>query len=64
MKKETLGEVVGHPLWMLPMMLVCIFVMIEGLHTTAHLRGEIDVHGLCRNHKEYIEMKEKEEDDW
>ena len=64
MKKETLGEVVGHPLWMLPMMLVCIFVMIEGLHTTAHLRGEIDVHGLCRNNKEYIEMKEQDEDDW
>ena len=62
MKKETLGVVVGHPLWMLPMMLVCIFVMIEGLHTTAHLRGEIDVHGLCRNNKEYIEMKEQEED--
>ena len=64
MKKETLGEVVGHPLWMLPMMLICIFVMIEGLHTTAHLRGEIDVHGLCRNNKEYIEMKEQDEDDW
>ena len=64
MKKETVGEVVGHPLWMLPMMLICIFVMIEGLHTTAHLRGEIDVHGLCRNNKEYIEMKEQEEDDW
>ena len=62
MKKETLGEVVGHPLWMLPMMLVCIFVMIEGLHTTAHLRGEIDVHGLCRNNKEYIEMREQGED--
>ena len=62
MKKETLGEVVGHPLWMLPMMLICIFVMIEGLHTTAHIRGEIDVHGLCRNNKEYIEMKEEEED--
>ena len=64
MKKETLGEGVGHPLWMLPMMLICIFVMIEGLHTTAHLRGEIDVHGLCRNNKEYIEMKEQDEDDW
>ena len=62
MKKETLGEVVGHPLWMLTMMLVCIFVMIEGLHTTAHLRGEIDVHGLCRNNKEYIEMREQGED--
>tara|TARA_B100000287_G_scaffold28368_1_gene26751 strand:- start:226 stop:420 length:195 start_codon:yes stop_codon:yes gene_type:complete len=64
MKKETLGEVVGHPLWMLPMMMFSLFVMIEGLHTTAHLRGEIDVHGLCRNNKEYIEMKEQDEDDW
>ena len=62
MKKETIGEVVGHPLWMIPMMLICIFVMIEGLHTTAHLRGEIDVHGLCRNNKEYIEMREQGED--
>ena len=61
MKKETLGEVVGHPLWMLPMMLICIFVMIEGLHTTAHLRGEIDVHGLCRNNKEYIETREQDD---
>ena len=64
MKKETAGEVLGHPLWMLPVMLGCLFGMIEGLHTTAHLRGEIDVHGLCRNNKEYIEMKEQDEDDW
>ena len=63
MKKETAGEVVGHPLWMLPMMLVCIFVMIEGLHTTAHIRGEIDVHGLCRRNKEFIESQ-NQDDDW
>ena len=63
MKKETAGEVVGHPLWMLPMMLVCIFVMIEGLHTTAHIRGEIDVHGLCRQNKEFIESR-MNDDDW
>ena len=44
--KRTPGEVVGHPLWMLPTMLICIFVIIEGLHTTAHIRGEYDVHGL------------------
>ena len=27
----------------------------------AHLHGEIDVHGLCRQNKEYIEMKEQED---
>ncbi len=62
--KRTTGEVVGHPLWMLPMMLLGMLVMIEGLHTMAHLHQEIDVHGTCRQNKEYIEMREQEEDDW
>ena len=62
MKKETIGEIIGHPLWMLPTLLVCLFVMIEGLHTTAHLHQQIDVHGTCRQNKEYIQMKEQEED--
>tara|TARA_B100000287_G_scaffold256146_1_gene240763 strand:+ start:112 stop:294 length:183 start_codon:yes stop_codon:yes gene_type:complete len=55
--KKT-GEVASHPLWMLPMMLLIIFGGIEALHTMAHLHGEIDVHGLCKNNKEYIESKE------
>ena len=49
---------------MLPMMLLCMFVFIEGLHTTAHLHKEIDVHGICRQNKEYIEMIENESEDW
>ena len=64
MKKETLGEVVGHPLWMLPMFMLVFLVMIESLHTTAHLHQEIDVHGTCRQNKEYIEMIENESEDW
>ena len=58
------GEVIGHPLWMLPVMLLAILVMIEGLHTSAHLHQQMDVHGICRQNKEYIEMKEQEEDSW
>tara|TARA_B100000131_G_scaffold207824_1_gene199935 strand:- start:2984 stop:3169 length:186 start_codon:yes stop_codon:yes gene_type:complete len=57
-------EVIGHPLWMMPVMLLAILVMIEGLHTSAHLHQEIDVHGVCKQNKEYIEMKEQEEDSW
>ena len=57
-------EVIGHPLWIMPVMLLAILVMIEGLHTSAHLHQEIDVHGVCRQNKEYIEMKEQEEDSW
>ena len=53
MKKETLGEVVGHPLWMLPMMLVCIFVMIEVLHTKYHMDADADAHGFCMQ-KEFV----------
>tara|TARA_B100000131_G_scaffold119872_1_gene116842 strand:+ start:116 stop:301 length:186 start_codon:yes stop_codon:yes gene_type:complete len=57
-------EVIGHPLWMMPVMLLSILLLIEGLHTSAHLHQEIDVHGICRQNKEYIEMREQEEDDW
>ena len=60
MKKETAGEVIGHPLWMLPMMILLLLVLIETLHTMAHLHQEIDVHGTCRQNKEYIEMKEND----
>jgi len=63
MKKETIGEVVGHPLWMLPVMLLSILVMIEGIHTTAHWYMEMDVHGYCTQNKEYLEKKEYG-DDW
>ena len=54
-------EVLGHPLWMLPVMLLAILVMIEGLHTSAHLHQEMDVHGICRQNKEYIESLEEED---
>ena len=58
MKKETVGEVIGNPLWFTPVMLLAVVLMIEGLHTGAHLHQEMDVHGICRQNKEYIESKE------
>ena len=54
-------EVMGHPLWMLPVMLLAILVLIEGLHTSAHLHQEIDVHGICRQNKEYIQSLDDDE---
>jgi len=53
-------EVMGHPLWMLPVMMLSVLLMIEGLHTSAHLHQEMDVHGICRQNKEYIESKEND----
>ena len=60
--KKTLGEIITHPLWIMPVFLLGIFVFIEGLHTAAHMHGEMDVHGICRQNQEYIEMKEESED--
>ena len=56
MKKA--GEIVGHPLWMLPMMLLVCFGGIEVLHTMAHLHQELDVHGICKQNKEFIESQD------
>ena len=61
MKKETAGEVIGHPLWMLPMMILLLLVLIETLHTMAHLHQEVDVHGICRQNKEYINSRMDED---
>ncbi len=55
------GEVLGHPLWMLPVMLLSILLLIEGLHTSAHLHQEIDVHGICRQNKEFIQSLEEDD---
>ena len=62
MKKETIGEVVGHPLWMLPVMILSLLDMIEGLHTTAHWHMNMDVHGYCMRNKEHVERMEYGDD--
>ena len=61
--KRTVGEVVTHPLWMMPVLIGCILLMIEALHTLAHLRMEMDVHGYCMQNKEHLERIEQD-DDW
>ena len=58
---KTAGEVAGHPLWMLPMMLLICFGGIEALHTMAHLHQELDVHGVCKQNKEFIESRMDED---
>ena len=60
MKKETVGEVIGHPLWLLPVLLIGMLALIEGLHTSAHLHQNMDVHGVCKRNKEYIESKDND----
>ena len=61
--KKT-GEILGHPLWIMPVMILLILAFIEGIHTTAHWRMQIDANAYCRNNAEWIEMNEQDEDDW
>ena len=62
MRKTT--EVIGHPLWMLPVMLLGMLAFIEGIHTSAHLHMKIDANAYCRNNAEWVEMNENSDDDW
>ena len=59
--KKT-GEVLGHPLWMMPVMILAMLAFIEGIHTVAHWQMETDVHGHCTSNKEYLEKLEYEDD--
>ncbi len=51
------GDALGHPLFLMPVMLLGVIALIEGLHTSAHLHQQIDVHGYCRNNAEWVESK-------
>jgi len=59
--KRTPGQIIMHPLWMIPVFIVGILAFIEGVHTMAHLRMNLDVHGYCMQNKEHLE---REDDDW
>ena len=43
----------GHPLWILPMMMIGLFLMIEVMHTNYHMDAEKDAHGFC-GQKEFV----------
>ena len=50
---EEFCEVFGHPLWMIPMMMIGMFFFIELLHTKYHVYAEQDAHGFC-GQKEWV----------
>ena len=47
----------GHPLWMLPMMCIGFFLMVEVLHTNYHMDAEKDAHGFCGQQEFVKELK-------
>ena len=46
-------DTLGHPLGMLPMMCIGLFLMIEVLHTNYHMSADKDAHGFCMQ-KEFV----------
>ena len=55
-------EVSGHPLWMLPVMMIGMFLFIEVLHTKYHIDAEKDAHGFCMQTevvKDLVQYKEE-----
>tara|TARA_B100001250_G_scaffold320348_1_gene283250 strand:+ start:514 stop:699 length:186 start_codon:yes stop_codon:yes gene_type:complete len=60
MKKA--GEVMMHPLWAGPVLLIGMMVAIETLHTLTHWRMEIDANAYCRNNAEWVESQQQDDD--
>ena len=51
-------EVFGHPLWMLPMMMIGMFFFIEVIHTIEHKNADGDAHGYC-GRKEWVKKLDR-----
>ena len=61
MKKTE--DIVMHPLWIGPVMLISVAVLIQTLHTVTHWRMEIDADAYCRNNAEWVESNTGYNDD-
>jgi len=53
MKKTE--DIIMHPLWCGPVMLMFMVVMIQTLHTLTHWQMEIDADAWCKNNAEFIQ---------
>ena len=57
-----MGKIMSHPLWMLPVMILGMVAMIEGIHTGAHLHMKIDADAYCRYNAEWVESHTNDDD--
>jgi len=53
MKKTE--DILLHPLWFGPVMLLLVGILIQTLHTLTHWHMEIDADAWCRNNAEFIQ---------
>ena len=52
---KKIEDVVMHPLWGIPVMLMFMVVLIQTLHTLTHWQMQIDADAWCRNNAEWVE---------
>ena len=60
MKKTE--DIVMHPLWIGPVMLMIMVVLIQTLHTLTHWSMEIDADAYCRNNAEWVNSNDNDDD--
>ena len=60
MKKA--GDVMMHPLWAGPVLLIGMMCVIQTLHTVTHGHMEIDADAYCRNNAEWVESQTNDDD--
>ena len=60
MKKA--GDVMMHPLWAGPVLLIGMMCVIQPLHTITHWHMEIDADAYCRNNAEWVESQTNDDD--
>ena len=53
-------------LWLFPAILLGVLILIEGVHTDAHRKMEIDVHNYCKQNAEHQENLKhaNDEEEW
>ena len=61
MKKTE--DILLHPLWFGPVLLLFVGILIQTLHTLTHWRMEIDADAYCRNNAEWVESNTGYNDD-
>ena len=60
---KKIEDVVMHPLWGIPVMLMFMVVLIQTLHTLTHWQMQIDADAWCRNNAEWVESNTGYNDD-
>ena len=53
--KNKAEDIMMHPLWAGPVLLIGMMVIIQTLHTLTHWRMQIDADAYCRNNAEWVE---------